>query len=238
MSVRRVRSGRPRTALALATVLVAGLSAGLSGCSPDEQPPAADASGQQASPTSGSSPTSRTTVSLEDSPCRLKGFVPRHTIVLRSQRRTLLYAAGLTLSPGVVVSGADRLQRITDVNPGVRVISPDGASVDPGVLRSVGSMVKHSSPAPLPGEFFIRRRVAQDPGSPGLGHYGEYVSAKVYRGTWSARLCGGLTNDGASATVVRGSFTTIGPTDSGVIPCERVTGSRPEWVRRLADACE
>lgn len=230
--------GRPSTALlpALAVALL------LTGCASSKDAPTAPTSGQQASPrsspssspTAGSSPAA--TPSLEDSPCRVTGFRPGKQVVLRSQRRTLLYAAGLALGPGVGARGAARLQLTTDVHPGVRVVSPSGASVDPAVLAAVGATVKSSSPAPLPGEFFARRRVLNSTRE--TRTYAEYVAAKVYRGSWSTRVCGGLTNDGTTVTVVRGSFTTIGLTDSGVIPCERVTGQRPEWVRRLAVVCE
>ncbi len=228
-------------AVLLASLVVAG-------CASSQDTPSAGTSGQQASPSStpgagsgaspGASASPTATTSLEDAPCRVEGFRPGHRVVLRSQRRTLLYAAGLKLAPGTGVRGADRLQLTTDVNPGVRVVSPSGASVDRALLSAVGTTVKNSSPAPLPGEFFVRRKVSNPVGASGPRAYAQYVAARVYRGTWSARVCGDLTNDGASVTVVRGSFTTIGLTDSGVIPCERVTADRPDWVRRLAVVCE
>ncbi len=68
--------------------------------------------------------------------------------------------------------------------------------------------------------------------------YAEYVAARVYRGTWSARACGGVLNDGTSVTTVRGTFASIGLTDSGVLPCEEVTSGRAAWVRRLATVCD
>lgn len=230
------------------------LGATLLGCAAEDEPPSAGTTGQQASPTAEASPEATTSPgagpsadpsasptaapTLEDSPCRVEGFRPGKRVVLRSQRRTLLYAAGLDLGPGVSTSGADRLQLTTDVHPGGHVVSPSGASVDRALLSAVGTTVKRSSPAPLPGEFFIRRKVSNPAGAQGPRAYAQYVAARVYRGSWSARVCGGVTNDGTSVTVVRGSFTTIGLTDSGVIPCERVTGERPEWVRRLAVVCD
>ena len=230
MGARRLSVVLPALTLALGATLL--------GCAAEDEPPSAGTAGQQASTSADPSASPTAAPSLEDSPCRVKGFRPGRRVVLRSQRRTLLYAAGLDLGPGVSTSGADRLQLTTDVHPGVRVVSPNGASVDRALLSAVGTTVKSSSPAPLPGEFFIRRKVANPAGAKGPRAYAQYVAAKVYRGSWSARVCGGVTNDGTSVTVVRGSFTTVGLTDSGVIPCERVTGERPEWVRRLAVVCE
>lgn len=220
-------------------LLVAGLALLVAaGCASGEERPSARTSGQEASPSaSPSAPaTSGAPPSLEVSPCRVEGFRPSRRIVLRSQRRTTLYAAALDLAPGVTARGATRLQKLGDTAPGVLVVQPADASVEPDLLRQVGSSVAGASPSPLPGEFFVRRRVSNTSTRTRL--YAEYVAATVYRGAWSARRCGGVVNDGTSVTTVRGSFTSIGRTDSGVLPCERVTAERAAWVRRLATVCE
>lgn len=221
-----------------------------SACASGDEQPTARTSGQQASPStrpstsasaggtasSSASPSASPTATLEDSPCRVKGFRPSGRQVLRSQRRTTLYAAGLDLGPGVTARGATRLQKLGDTTPGVLVVQPADASVDAAILRRVGAGIEGASPSPLPGEFFVRRRVSNTSSRTRL--YAEYVAAKVYRGTWTARACGGVLNDGTSVTTVRGTFVSIGLTDSGVLPCEDVTSGRAAWVRRLATVCD
>ena len=213
-----------------------------SACASGDEQPSARTSGQQASPSASPStspsgiPSASPTATLEDSPCRVKGFRPSGRQVLRSQRRTTLYAAGLDLGPGVTARGATRLQKLGDTTPGVLVVQPADASVDAAILRRVGAGIKGASPSPLPGEFFVRRRVTNTSSRTRL--YAEYVAAEVYRGTWSARACGGVLNDGTSVTTVRGTFVSIGLTDSGVLPCEDVTSGRAAWVRRLATVCD
>lgn len=213
-----------------------------SACASGDEQPTARASGQQASPTarSSSNPTASASASpsaaLEESPCRVKGFTPSTRTVLRRRPRTSLYAVGLTLAPGTGLRGREELTLLTSVRTGVQVVSPEGVTVDPAVLRGVAGFVDGASTAPLPGQFYVRRAKFNRSGRD--QQYAQHVTARVYRGTWSAGICGGLTNDGTSVTRVRGTFTSIGPTRFGITPCDRVTSDRPAWVRRLATVCE
>ena len=215
--------------------LLVALAAGvlLTGCSSAASSgPAPATASASASP----SPDPSATAFAADAPCRVTGFVGRTRVVFTGEQLVPVYAAGLALGPGVGTRGSTELQKVVDLRPGVRVQQPEQVSVDPALLRGVGTSVVDTSTAPLPASYFIRRRVQNTSASDRL--YAEYAATRVHRGRWSARVCGGPTNDGTQVTRLSGTFLSVGPFRTGVLPCEVVERRASALARQLRGACD
>ncbi|SDS14619.1 hypothetical protein SAMN04488570_1234 [Nocardioides scoriae] len=188
------------------------------------------------SPSPGSPSASPSAAVPADAPCRVAGFVGRTRVEVTGQQVLPVYAAGLALAPGTGVRGPTELQRVVDVRPGVRVQEPERVSVDPALLRQVATTVRDSSTAPLPTSYFVRRRQQNTTGRDRT--YAQYAAARFYRGRWSARVCGGPTNDGTEVTRISGTFLSVGRFRTGVLACSVVERREAPLARQLRETCD
>ena len=183
--------------------------------------------------TSGASSPGSSSSAVQD--CTVKGYYPKTRKVLSRVRPVVLYGQRIGLAPGTGQRGSGGLERDEPLpRLGVRVSAPDGAVLTPVLRRSVATTIAGASVRALPDSVPGHWRL------PVRNHDRQflvYSGAKLYQGTWSARICGAGMNDGSKVVRYSGTFSVLGHLHHGVARCHEAPTGSALHRRAIERAC-
>lgn len=189
----------------LVAVAVSGLIVGCSTSGAEQPEAAAPGSSPASSPASAPASAGATT---DESDCAVEGFVPTTKVTVNRSRPVAVYGARRTLAPdGSMSARNDQLDPVDPVRIQVRVDGREDVprSVRTQILRTNGGPIENGKLAD-----WVRGAYAIDNTTGRNRTYLVYRGARAYSGTWKVRGCGAPYNDGTTADVVTGTYSTVG----------------------------